>query len=290
MTLQRTITVDMSQVVPGGSSHATVEGNMFQEYDADKNVIFEWRSWDHLRLVDAVGIDLTSNHIDYVHMNSVSLDFDDHYIISCRHMDEITKINRNTGETIWRFGGANNEFTFINDDLKFSWQHHVRAVPGSPCHYTIFDNGNQRSPNYSRAVEYVLDTLAMTAEKVWEYRYSPDRICPWMGTVQRLPNGNTFVDGTASNPPVVCIEVNPAGEKVFELQSHGHINYRAFRFDVDVNAKAPYLTIDSHSRVLNLIFNKFGDENVAYYKIFHRPEEESDFTLVDSTQNTSKNS
>ena len=101
MTLQRTITVDMSQVVPGGHPRAQVEGNMFQEYDADKNVIFEWRSWDHLRLEDVAGISLTANHIDYVHMNSVSLDFDDHYIVSFRHMDEIMKINRNTGETIW---------------------------------------------------------------------------------------------------------------------------------------------------------------------------------------------
>lgn len=286
MTLQKNMHVDMSQIVPGGQNSADVEINMFQEYDTDKNVIFEWRTWDHLRMEDAVSVNLTVGYIDYVHMNSVSLDYDGHYIVSLRHLNEITKINRNTGETIWRFGGVNNEFTLSNDELGFSYQHHVRAVEGSPGHYTVFDNGNTRTPNYSRAVEYKLDTLAMTAEKVWEYRYSPDRVCPWMGVVQRLPNGNTFVDGTASDPPILCVEVNPAGEKVFELKSFGHINYRAYRFDVEVNARKPYFVIDNYGNILNLIFNKFGDKNVAYYKIFHRIKEDSEFTLVDSTRNT----
>ena len=286
ITLQKTISVDMSQIVSGGRNNANVEGNMFQEFDEDKNVIFEWRSWDHLNLADAVGVNLTARSIDYVHMNAVSLDYDGHYLVSFRHQCEVTKINRNTGETIWRFGGAHNEFTFTNDDKAFSWQHHFRAVPGKPGHYTLFDNGNMRFPNYSRAVEYVLDTTAKTAEKVWEYRYSPDRVCPWMGVVQKLPNGNTFIDGTAANPPVFSIEVDSTGNKVFELTSEGHINYRSFRFDVDVNASKPYLTIDNYGTVLNLIFNKFGDKNVDYYKIFHRIDAASGFTLVDSTKNT----
>ncbi|MBN1779622.1 aryl-sulfate sulfotransferase [bacterium] len=286
MTVQKTITVDMSKVVSGGRENARVEGNMFQEFDRARNVIFEWRSWDHLKLEDAVGVGLTQLSIDYVHMNTICLDFDGHYILSNRHLSEITKIDRNTGEIIWRFGGRNNQFEFINDNLEFSWQHHVRPVPGNPNHYTVFDNGNLRTPNYSRAVEYSLDTLAMTAENVWQYRYSPDRACPWMGVVQILPNGNILVDGTAPNPPVLVREVTREGKTVFELKSYGHINYRAFKYDVDVNAKAPTLHIDNYGSILNLIFNKFGDEHVAYYKIWQKRAEETGFTVADTTGNT----
>ena len=34
-----------------------------------------------------------------------------HLLISSRHMDEVTKIDRQTGEIIWRLGGKNNDFT-----------------------------------------------------------------------------------------------------------------------------------------------------------------------------------
>ena len=36
-------------------------------------------------------------------------------MISSRHLNEITKISRTTGDIIWRFGGKNNQFTFVND-------------------------------------------------------------------------------------------------------------------------------------------------------------------------------
>jgi len=38
----------------------------------------------------------------------------------------------------------------------------------------MFDNGNYRSPQYSRAVEYELDEENMTATLVWQYRNTPD--------------------------------------------------------------------------------------------------------------------
>ncbi|NQT27431.1 aryl-sulfate sulfotransferase [candidate division KSB1 bacterium] len=142
MTMEQHLTIDMSQVVNAGDSHAIVQGNMFQEFDADKNVIFEWRSWDHLNIEDASNSMLRESNIDYVHLNSIAIDYDGHYVISNRHMDEVMKINRETGEIIWRFGGVHNQFEFINDNLRFSYQHCVKPVPGHPNHYTMFDNGN----------------------------------------------------------------------------------------------------------------------------------------------------
>src|SRR5439155_9295233 len=106
--------VDMSQIVSGGSPTATVIGLIVQEIDISKNVVFEWRSWDHFNITDTTE-PVSGTLVDYVHGNAVDQDQDGNLLISSRHMDEITKINRQTGDIIWRMGGKNNQFTFIND-------------------------------------------------------------------------------------------------------------------------------------------------------------------------------
>ncbi|MEJ2196928.1 MAG: hypothetical protein P8X73_19010, partial [Ignavibacteriaceae bacterium] len=39
--------VAMDTVVPGGDPNAIVVGQIIQEQDEDRNVVFQWRSWDH---------------------------------------------------------------------------------------------------------------------------------------------------------------------------------------------------------------------------------------------------
>jgi hypothetical protein len=96
--------VDMSSVVPGGNSNATAIGFVIQELDRLKNVIFQWRSMDHFKVTDATHEDLTAVTIDYAHANALAFDADSNIIVSTRHMDEITKIDRTTGNVIWRWG------------------------------------------------------------------------------------------------------------------------------------------------------------------------------------------
>ena len=107
--------VDMSQVVEGGNPEATVIGAVIQELDADRNVVFEWQSWDHFEITDAVHEDLTAPLVRYVHVNFIDVDPNGDFILSCRFLNEVTKISRETGEILWRLGGNNNQFTFVND-------------------------------------------------------------------------------------------------------------------------------------------------------------------------------
>src|SRR4029077_19130489 len=124
--------VDMSAVVPGGNPNALVLGIAVQELDTDHNVVFQWRSFDHYQITDCVSplVSLTSNIIDYVHPNAVELDQDGNLLLSARHFDEITKIDRATGDIIWRMGAnaVNNQFTFIGDTRGFSHQHDIRRL------------------------------------------------------------------------------------------------------------------------------------------------------------------
>ncbi len=42
----------MDTIVEGGDPEAIVEGLIIQELDADYNLVFEWKSWDHFHIKD----------------------------------------------------------------------------------------------------------------------------------------------------------------------------------------------------------------------------------------------
>lgn len=254
--------VDMSVIVPGGDPNALVIDNHIQEFDENHTLVFEWLSYDYFNILDAVHLNLTQHTLDYIHMNSIAVDYDGNIIISSRHLDEVTKINRQNGDIIWRLGGENNDFAFIDDNFGISYQHFARPVEGKQNNYIVFDNGNYHNPRFSRAVEFHLDTLNMTASKVWEYRHTPDRYTPWMGNAQRLPNGNTLINYADGSLPKAT-EVSESGEIVYEgdFVSYTHC-YRTFRFEWESVVNVPYLVAESYSDKVTLIFNKFGDNNV----------------------------
>ncbi|NQT23875.1 aryl-sulfate sulfotransferase [candidate division KSB1 bacterium] len=276
------VRIDMSKVVNGGRTNAVVEAHHLQEMDEDYNVIFEWRNWDHLDIRDTY-VGLTGNFIDFVHMNSIAIDYDGHFIISPREYKMIMKIHRTTGETIWKLGGRDSDFELINEDLIFSFQHDARPVPGQPNHYTIFDNGRDRYPQFSRGVEYELDLDMMTAEKVWEYRHDPDWYSGWMGSVQRFTNGNSLIDWPSSG--MRTIEVNSDGDIVWEMFVTGTNSYRSCRYEWEGQMLRPYLILENLGTAVRLIFNKFGDPNVDYYRIY-RGDDENNLAFLDSTTQT----
>ncbi len=220
--------VDMSALVPGGRTAATVLGMVVQELDADHDVVFQWRSFDHVAITDAIGIDLTAVTIDYMHSNALDVADDGNLLLSSRHLSEITKIDRSTGDVVWRWGGKHNQFTFVGDTLQFGYQHGIRQIGNG--HYTLFDNGTLRVPSWSRACEYALDEVNHTATLAWSYRPNPDIRALAMGFVQRLDNGNTLVSFGTGKPD--AIEVTPEGDEVLVLSLPDQMSsYRVLRKD-----------------------------------------------------------
>ena len=168
-----------------------------------------WSSWDHFAIQDVIEPG-SSYAID--HPNSIAFDLDSNYVVSWRNLGEITKIHARTGATMWRLGGAHNEFTFLDDPLNgFSGQHSPRILTNG--NLLLYDNGWRHSPSETRAVEYKLDVTNRTATLVWEYRHSPPIFTPYVGSVQRQKNGNTLIGyGLASR----ITEVTPARNVLFE--------------------------------------------------------------------------
>lgn len=273
------------QIDPEGNPNTTVIGNHIQELDEDGMLVFEWLCWDHINLEDSYIENHDVLELDYIHMNSIAVDYDGHLLISSRHLSECTKINRQTGDIIWRLGGKNNQFDFINDPDQISSQHDFRPVPDKPGHYTLFDNGTQKDPKYSRAVEFKLDTINMLAEKVWEYRKSPDRYSRLMGNAQRQPNGNTLINWGDPTLPKIT-EVTYDSIVVYEADfTPAMNNYRTFRFEFDGFMLAPNLVAEAYPDRVRLLFNKFGDQGVDYYNIYGGESTEP-LVWIDSTSRT----
>jgi len=222
-------TINMSALVPGGKTAAAVTGDILQEIDANNRLVFEWHTFDHIAITNSF-YDLTQPTIDYAHMNAVSIDpTDNNLLVSLRTTSEIVKINRQTGEVMWRLGGKMNQFTYIGEHLENApyytvGQHDIHRLANGDV--LFFDNGNisgggvtPSDRTYSRAVEYYVDEINLTATLVWEYRHTPDISVPCTGSVKRFSNGNTLIGWGCAIPSsgTIATEVSAAGKLVFEM-------------------------------------------------------------------------
>lgn len=246
----------------GGPVDGVVVEVVIQELDSAKNVIFEWHSLDHIPLIDTYQ-ELDNSFVDYLHTNAIEVDSDGNILLSNRNTSDVIKINRNTGEVIWRLGGKSNQFNFLNDE-GFSFQHDIRRLANGTI--TLFDNGNLKQPQYSRAVEYVLDETTKSIIRVWQYPDSKDVYTPIVGNAQRLDNGNTMISwGTASK----LGEVKSNGLTALEIQLEG-VSYRAFRQEWDaVPSELPVATVlsmDATSATLYTSWN--GATQITGYEIY----------------------
>lgn len=177
----------------GGSSSALLGIHAIERQNATGAVEFRWNAGDHYTPADwPTPITQAQAARDLVHPSSLTIDRDGNYVVSLQAMDEIAKIDAQTGTFIWRLGGRHNQFTFVDDPLDgFQGPHSVRVLEDG--HFLLMDNRVRSTPSNARAVEYVLDTVTMVARVVWQYQPSPPVASPIMGSVQRLGSGNTVV-------------------------------------------------------------------------------------------------
>ncbi|MBL0341785.1 MAG: aryl-sulfate sulfotransferase [Bacteroidetes bacterium] len=215
--------------------------------DENKNVIFEWHAKDHYDFED---IDISfcnnPNTVDWTHYNAIEMDVDSNLLVSSRHFNEITKINRVTGAIMWRLGGNANQFNFINDPEMFKRQHDIRKI--SNGNYTLFDNGdgNSSTPYHTaKGKEYQLNESSLTAELIWSYENSPASYSTAMGSFGRKPGGVSIVGyGMNSNDDMLFTAVDDAGMIALEIEFDDVLwSYRSFHYDsLPWNLNRPVIT------------------------------------------------
>jgi len=233
--------VDMSQVVSHGNPGALVSGAILQELDAQRNVVFQWRSWDHYPFTSE-WVNSTAAVISAFHINCLFEDTDGNLVVSTPQW--VKKISRQTGDILWHLGGSENQFTFVGvsqqEGLRDFASHNINRLPNGDV--LLYNNSQFGQPgSTSTAKEYALDEMNRIATRVWSYTPAPGVAGPFQGSAQRLANGNTLI-GWGGLPGVTraaCTEV--AGTNVvleLKFANTNVVSYRSFRFEYPPQSQA----------------------------------------------------
>lgn len=252
ITAYHSVGVDLSPM--GGPVNGIVLEGVAQEIDvATGSVVLEWHSLDHVPLTESANPVPTdaATVFDYFHINSVKLDTDGNLLISARNTSTVYKVNRTTGDVIWRLGGKKSDFT-LGPGLPFAYQHDAEAVDSTTLR--IFDNESNGTAVLpaSRVIWVTHDDVAMAASLLKSVQHPAGLSALAEGSGQTLPNGDTFVDwgilGRYS-------EFDPTGSLIYDANmASGYSSYRGFRL--------PWVGAPTTSPTLSVVANGDGTTTV----------------------------
>ncbi len=229
--------------------------SVFQEIDPQGNEVLQW---DSSALADET---VAGTNADYAHINSVQVvDNGQDYLASFRHLSAVLLIARephdgyNPGEIIWKLGGRDSSFSFVDDPYDGPCaQHSASMLPNGDV--MVFDNGSvtgfgafcvdQSDPSgpvhdrpQSRLAVWHLDQAAGTATLVRSYA-PPSWFGFFMGSAQYLPQTSDILVGWASavQGTALATELAPDNTPIWQLEatpsSNGkpYFSYRSLKFD-----------------------------------------------------------
>lgn len=215
--------------IQGGMPGTEYDGRMWSdrivEVDAEGQVVWEWHAHEHLDPVKDAILESDLRN-EWTHGNTiVPLDNGD-VIVSFRGISTIARIDRASGDLVWRLGSP----------LIYQ-QHDPSVLPNG--NVLIFSNGTHR--RHPLVFSNVIEVEPETGNVVWDYR-DPTSLgafySSYISGAQRLPNGNTLI---CEGVPGRLFEVTPEAEVVWEyinphysdVMAFGTNNsvFRAFRYD-----------------------------------------------------------
>ena len=196
---------------------------VIQERTPAGQEVFRWNSWDHRDTLN-VGHDCKALFFPdyYAYPNALQM-FEGDIVVSLRGCSQVLRIDRETGDVVWKLGGTAPEASagaehleVVGDsdaDNEFCAQHQPTATSRGTV--VLFDNGvrclgprKNRSP-FTRVVEYDIAS-GTQAELVRQYLLPEEQGYTFlMGAVDVLPNGHWLISwGDKVGPQV------PPGERV----------------------------------------------------------------------------
>ena len=263
----------------GGPKDGYVQDFAIQEIDLHTNkLIFFWDALQHIPLTDSyepASSATSSNNIwDAYHLNSIGLtDNVDDILVSGRNTWTIYRINKPTGNIVWKLGGKQTSFT-IESGGEFSWQHDARFLPNNLI--SMFDDNSDDSsvpgpPSHGLILQ--LDLVNMTASLYRSYYHDPNIIVASQGNVQSLANGNKFVGWGQSQyysefNEAGNTETNPALNLLYDAQMPStNYTYRAYRNHwVGRPFYPPSIGISSANRQITVYASWNGSTETAQWR------------------------
>ena len=226
-------TLDLSALNPSWGKQAQVMSNVFQEIDGSQ-VLFEWDSanvpslYADSTFASSIGPTMLT---DYLHLNSITIDpSDGNFIVSFRHTSSIVKIDRHTAAILWTLGGMEDQFGLTGPQI-FSFQHHARVQADGSI--TVFDDGNNETPEQTRVLSFVLDEVnhKVTSFQVLYTRPASQPPSGLMGSATPLSGGRLFIGWggwyTTDLAPAATEIVGGSPVWSMEFTTPGVFSYRA---------------------------------------------------------------
>ncbi len=226
----------------------TLAGDRIVELDVNGDVIWEWSTFDHLDTTRFPGelsmTETRSGALDWTHSNSLFyIEEEDSILLSVRSQSWVVKIDHNSGEIISILGDdsatdanfEHNDKFFTLESGEWMTNQHAAAIT-TDGEILLYDNRNESGGEtlMSRAVKYLTDESAMTAEQTWEGVTS--NYTSSMGDVDELSNGNILVSATggrlASGLNISELSGDASGEIVWSVSINNNV-YRAERISWD---------------------------------------------------------
>jgi outer membrane protein assembly factor BamB len=196
---------DVSARIVGGSSKhdlpdGTFYGDVVKEVNRKGEIVWLWRSWEHLRPED-FPVHSIFDRYHWPLINGLSVTRDGLVLMSLRTTSGVIGVDKSTGAVAFH----------IPHDV-VAQQHTPVEVEGG--NILIFDNGNLR-PGVTSPSSRVIEVNPATNAVEWEYFdvMRPAFFSPYMGAAQRLPNGNTHITESATGR---LFDVTRDGEVVWE--------------------------------------------------------------------------
>jgi len=238
------------EVTAADISKKPIAENFIIEVTPEREIVWEWYTTEHF---DEFGFDANTKKLmgeqggDIFHTNTL-------YVLPGNKLGESDPRFRK-GNILCCQRNTNVIFIIDKDTKKVVWTWGYKELVG-PHHpvmlnngnILIYDNGGEAGyPLRTRFYTRLIEINPVTGEIVWEYAHEPYTyketakfFSPSWGSVQRLPNGNTFsLDAHKGR----LFEITPQGEIVWEYVSPFSWGwgtraldsgmYRAYRYGYD---------------------------------------------------------
>jgi hypothetical protein len=255
----------------GGQPDGLVEDNIVQEVDVESGaVLFEWHALGNIELDESyrtVPREKSKIH-DPFHLNSVELEPDGNLLVSARHANAVYKIDRRSGEVLWRLGGKQSTYA-LGPGVAFKLQHDARRHPDGTI--TLFDNVAEDLPargRESRGIRLRLDEDAKRATLVQELTHPDALLSPTQGSMQALDGGGAFIGWGGSQP--VFSESDRDGQAVFSARflAKKVESYRAYRMPWDGHAPGrPSVVARAQGGTATVYVSWNGATDVASWRV-----------------------
>ncbi len=255
----------------GGRSDAVVEDNVVQEIDiATGELLFEWHALGTIGLGESYrpAPEKREQMHDPFHLNSVALDSDGNVLVSARHTNAIYKIDRRTGEVLWRLGGKQSSFA-LQPGAEFALQHDARRRADGAI--TLFDNVSEdpkAKGKASRGLALRLDHDAKTASVAQEWEHADGLLSTTQGSMQNLDSGGAFVGWGGMQP--FFTEFAADGRTLFDARfDRADVeSYRAYRAPWRATGEGrPSVVAKSAGQRTNVWVSWNGATNVASWRV-----------------------